>query len=478
MDFGNLFSEYENLDGIDSFLPQNDVYPEMNVLEAPDLQEMNAYVPKDEEVSQPKKVDEEKQHQIHELQNRISEKERLLAVNRELQHRIIEQLDTLQQLLGRKERKKGSESNPSNNNDNSNTDSSHIEDKTTQFLQSFPVSGGAAYFSRQSRKSPRFKLADGGLLVPKPTKKSIISKTWTKRKDELLQMLVLKTCEGIVDHGTVPDSEQYIVTQYKQASTPADKQKYLQRLVPSLLGNFSWETIAYKLGHSPADCFVHWMNHCDPFINHTPWTLEEDTRLFQIVTRCHARRWVAIAAELNTGRVPIQCIQRYVRYLETQYNFRSWSEQEDATLLESVRKQGRKAWNLVAKDLPGRTANQCRSRYFQALQQQGKKGRWGVWEKCRLLLYMHFYGENWALISQKMISRNTAQCRDQWFRCLHPTIRHERWKAAEDKLLLSLVHKKGIKSWTEIATRFPGRTADMCKTRYNTIKPKGRNSSA
>ena len=473
MDFSNLFSEYENLDEISSFLPQNDIYPEMNAIGASDLREMNGYVLENEQTPNYGKVDEEKQHQIQELQNRILEKEHLLEVNQKLQKRIIEQLGTLQQLLGRKEQEKGDDSNSLSYNDASNTDPVHMEDRTTQFLRSFPVSEGTTYFSQQSRKLPRFKLSDGGLLVPKPSKKSVISKTWTKRKDELLQALVLKTCEGIVDHVAVPDDEQYIVTQYKQATNPADKQKYLQRLVPSLLGSFSWDTIAYKLGHSPADCFVHWMNHCDPFINHTPWTLDEDTRLFQIVTRHHARRWVAIAAELNTGRVPIQCIQRYVRYLETQHNSRSWSEQEDAALLESVRRQGRKAWNMVAKDLPGRTANQCRSRYFQALQQQGKKGRWGVWEKCRLLLYMYFYGENWTLISQKMISRNIAQCRDQWFRCLHPTIRHERWKAAEDKLLLSLVRKKGIRSWTEIATRFPGRTADMCKTRYNSIKPKG-----
>jgi len=43
-----------------------------------------------------------------------------------------------------------------------------------------------------------------------------------------------------------------------------------------------------------------------------------------------------------------------------------WTASEDAVLLEAVNKHG-KRWFEVAKDLPGRTDDQCAKRYREAL---------------------------------------------------------------------------------------------------------------
>lgn len=43
-----------------------------------------------------------------------------------------------------------------------------------------------------------------------------------------------------------------------------------------------------------------------------------------------------------------------------------WSTSEDATLLEAVNRHG-KRWYEVAKDLPGRTDDQCAKRYKEAV---------------------------------------------------------------------------------------------------------------
>jgi len=43
-----------------------------------------------------------------------------------------------------------------------------------------------------------------------------------------------------------------------------------------------------------------------------------------------------------------------------------WTTSEDATLLEAVNRHG-KRWYEVAKDLPGRTDDQCAKRYKEAV---------------------------------------------------------------------------------------------------------------
>lgn len=495
MDFGNLFQEISGADEIDSFLQRSDIYTDIGPLETESPKPDDEFVQPSYLSAQDNEREKERQTQIQDLQTRISEKSRQLELNQKLQARILEQLDAVQSILtkwGQKPTKsvKFGQSGPSgpsmkSGQSGQNTSSSQYQDEDfvisepsepsdlsgVQFLQSFPLHKGLPYFTQSPGKDPRLKTAEGIFLVRKVPKKAIVIKNWTKRSEELLQHMVMDLCRGLIAHGVVDEDQKEVLDQYNKASTADEKTFHLQRMIPGLLRRFSWDAIAKAIGHSQADCFSHWMNHCDPLINHQSWTLEEDMHLFEIATRTHGRQWVDVAMQLGTSRVPIQCLQRYLRHLELDYNFHAWSAEEDTILLEKVREHGKKAWHKVAKSLPGRTGSQCRSRYFQALvQHQGKKGRWSRWEACRLLLYLYFYGENWSVVSKKMMSRNTAQCRDHWFRYLHPSICHDRWKGTEDKLLLSLVNKKGITSWTTVATHFSGRTADMCKTRYNLIK--------
>ena len=91
-------------------------------------------------------------------------------------------------------------------------------------------------------------------------------------------------------------------------------------------------------------------------------------------------------------------------------------------------------------------------------------------EDSRLLLILFFYGiTNWNEISKKMITRKPAQCRDRWFNILHPDIEKKKWTKQEDVKLLQLTSNKDQIVWKEIAKHFPKRTADSCKTRYNSL---------
>ena len=59
-----------------------------------------------------------------------------------------------------------------------------------------------------------------------------------------------------------------------------------------------------------------------------------------------------------------------------------WTTSEDAALLEAVSKHG-KRWYEVAKDLPGRTDDQCAKRYKDAVDPSIRKDVVYLWDPPR-----------------------------------------------------------------------------------------------
>lgn len=405
--------------------------------------------------------DEERRKEALAIQEQIKEKERALWLNWNMQNRIQEQLEHIHILLGKHVLEPDeSEKKPAEPNDSP-------QNYSLRVLRSFPIRSNTHYFSQKLKSYPRFLSPEGTPLTYQSTKRSISTKQWSEKSESKLRDLVLEECKQLIALGSVPPEQSSTLQKYRSASTPEEKTHFFHLLIPSLLNTFSWETIACKVDHSQTDCFVRWMNCCDPFINQATWTVDEDRRLLEASRVSRKRNWVQVAAEVGNGRVPFQCFQRFVCELEMQGAYRKWTPEEDEQLRRAVQELGTKAWKAVAKRLSGRSWDQCRSRYYQSLQLTAKKGHWSEMEKLRLLLYLYFYGEeNWGRIAQKMVTRNAVQCRDEWNRCLKPTISHKKWSAKEDKMLLSLVNKMTAVSWTQICRKLPGRTADACKTRY------------
>jgi Myb-like DNA-binding domain len=76
------------------------------------------------------------------------------------------------------------------------------------------------------------------------------------------------------------------------------------------------------------------------------------------------KRWLhSLDPKLRKGE--INYLEIHVSFLYTQYLGR-WTAEEDAALLESVAKYG-KRWYEVARALPGRTDDQCAKRYKDAV---------------------------------------------------------------------------------------------------------------
>lgn len=178
----------------------------------------------------------------------------------------------------------------------------NVSEYSKQILRSFPVEGSSRYFSRKTHSLPRFMSEDGKPLTLQSPKRSFTSKQWSEKSETMLKELVIEECKQLINVGSIPLNQSGKVQAYRAETTPSERTHCLQVLMPNLINSFSWEVIASKVGHSQTDCFVHWMNCCDPFVNQNPWTLEEDKKLVLAAERRKKRCWVKIASELGNGR--------------------------------------------------------------------------------------------------------------------------------------------------------------------------------
>jgi hypothetical protein len=71
-------------------------------------------------------------------------------------------------------------------------------------------------------------------------------------------------------------------------------------------------------------------------------------------------------------------------------------------------------------------------------------------------LVAQFGVTNWNLIASQMPGRIARQCRDRWNHYLTPRHGNEQWTSDEDRLLIQHLHQYGPR-WSDIAALFPGR---------------------
>jgi len=147
------------------------------------------------------------------------------------------------------------------------------------------------------------------------------------------------------------------------------------------------------------------------------WTPEQDEELRIAVERHNGQNWKAIAS-MVTCRDHVQCLQRWKKVLQPGLIKGMWTEEEDALLVQLMNASKVKNWAEIAKQVPGRTAKQCR--------------------------------ERWSLN-------------------LDPSINRSSWTKSEDDLLIKLHSDMGNK-WAEIKRHLNGRTENGVKTRFKSLE--------
>jgi uncharacterized FlgJ-related protein len=232
-----------------------------------------------------------------------------------------------------------------------------------------------------------------------------------------------------------------------------------------------WVAVAKLVpGRARKQCRVRWAHTLDPTMNKGTWTPAEDAKLTDAVKR-YGKDWVAVS-KLVLGRKNEQCRRRWVDTLNNSNGKREkWTPAEDAKLTEAVKKHGNN-WVVVAKMVPGRTNDQCRRRWVDALNLSNgnKKGEWTSSEDAKLTDAVNKYGKDWVAVAKLVPGRTHGQCRSRWVDTLNPSNgKNGKWTLEEDTKLTEVVKKYG-KDWVAVAKVVPGRTRGQCRRRWvNTL---------
>src|SRR5699024_7053060 len=118
--------------------------------------------------------------------------------------------------------------------------------------------------------------------------------------------------------------------------------------------DIEWKKIAQVIpGRSALECLIQWKTECNPSLNKSKWTKEEDVALSNYINE-HGFNY-DISKKLNTNRTPLQCFMRYQSKLNPKMCRSKWTPKEDEELRRAVKVYGEKNWQQVAHCLEGRT---------------------------------------------------------------------------------------------------------------------------
>lgn len=128
-----------------------------------------------------------------------------------------------------------------------------------------------------------------------------------------------------------------------------------------------------------------------------------------------------------------------------------------------------KNWKDIAENLSNKTYFQCYSRY-QRINKNFSKGSWSKEEDSKLLNSFAKFGKRWNLIAIDMgYKRTSKQIRDRYVNTLDPKLNKKEYTEQEELYLLKCFKIFG-KKWTNISKLFPGRTAEMIKNKFYSMK--------
>jgi len=93
---------------------------------------------------------------------------------------------------------------------------------------------------------------------------------------------------------------------------------------------------------------------------------------------------------------------------------RTWSPEEDAQLLELIKKHGTK-WAKIASHMQSRNGKQVRDHYLNALAPDINRGIWTDEEDNAILSYYNKYGAQWCRIAECLSGRTETQVKGRFY---------------------------------------------------------------
>jgi len=114
------------------------------------------------------------------------------------------------------------------------------------------------------------------------------------------------------------------------------------------------------------------------------------------------------------------------------------------------------------------------SRAAPSRRERNKPVKWTeVEDKCLIKLVKKYGLKSWKRISKEIeqttkVARSGVQCQHRWTKSLDPDLKKGKWKKQEDQVILTTVLETGISSvrWSNIAKELPGRIGKQVRERY------------
>ncbi|POY74684.1 hypothetical protein BMF94_2446 [Rhodotorula taiwanensis] len=241
-----------------------------------------------------------------------------------------------------------------------------------------------------------------------------------------------------------------------------------------------WEQVSLVLERRTAtECRIQWLEQQHPLIRSgvtrsgkSNFSKDEMTKLNGLVTKRGVfggrEGWEGIAKALNTGRTAAACFRAY--NLRPSQPRETWSTEDDSLLLSSLHQYGQN-WALVSR-MVGRSIPSCLVRFTNALDPSTTRGKWSAEEDAALRRAIKKVGiKSWAEVSERVKGRTDQQCRERWTNAVDPRIiGYGGWTEEEDEALRRMRDDEG-RTWIDISERgFEGRRTDnSCLRRYGEL---------
>ena len=129
------------------------------------------------------------------------------------------------------------------------------------------------------------------------------------------------------------------------------------------------------------------------------------------------KNWKKVAYHL-VSRTPVQCLHRWTKILKPGLVKGPWTIDEDKKLKEWVSKQGPSKWSLCSDYLIGRSGKQCRERWFNTLNPTVKKGCWTAKEDYIIFTRFEKFGSKWSQIANDMKGRTENSIKNRFYSTL------------------------------------------------------------
>ena len=103
-----------------------------------------------------------------------------------------------------------------------------------------------------------------------------------------------------------------------------------------------------------------------------------------------------------------------MRQLKERHPRSRFTPDEDQKLRELALLYGGKKWQVIAEQMPGRNARQCRDRYSNYLVPGFFNGQWSPQEDEILLQKYRVYGPKWSKIMKFLEGRSANAIKNRW----------------------------------------------------------------